>query len=223
MHPEGGTGGRVMVMGDLVVTEDELPRVMTRLQDGGVEQTAVHHHVMRETPRLLYMHVSAHGDAVRIAQTVRAAVALTGAPAPSGAPSGAATALDLDTAAISRTIGEPGRVNGGVWQLSIPRPERISEGGMPIPGSMGLGTAINFQPTANGRAIITGDFVLRAAEVNPVIRALRRNGIEVTSLHNHMLDDDPRLFFMHFWAHDDAVSLARGLRQALDSTAMIRR
>ncbi|MES2521861.1 MAG: DUF1259 domain-containing protein [Gemmatimonadota bacterium] len=213
-----GTGNTVMAMGDLVLTEDELPAVMSRLQQGGVEQTAVHHHVMRETPRVLYMHVSAHGDAVKIAETVRAAVALTKAPAPSSAPP-AAAAIDLDTAAVAKALGYGGRVNGGVYQVNAPRPETIRDGGMDVPGSMGLGTVMNFQPTGGGKAAITGDFVLIAREVNPVIRSLRAAGIEVTSLHNHMLTDEPRLFFMHFWANDDAVKLARGLRTALDSTA----
>jgi hypothetical protein len=128
-------------------------------------------------------------------------------------------AIELDTAAVGRTLGHAGRVNGGVYQVNAPRPETIRDGGMTVPGSMGLGTVMNFQPTGGGRAAITGDFVLLAKEVNPVIRALRAANIEVTSLHNHMLNDEPRLFFMHFWANDDAVTLARGLRAALDSTA----
>ncbi len=217
-----GTGNAVMAMGDLVLTENELPAVMSRLQQGGVEQTAVHHHVMRESPRVLYMHVSAHGDALKIAETVRAAVALTGAPAPAPAPTPGATMppIDIDTASVAKALGVAGRVNGGVYQVNAPRPETIRDGDMPVPGSMGLGTVMNFQPTGGGKAAITGDFVLLKSEVNPVIRALRAAGIEVTSLHNHMLNDEPRLFFMHFWANDDAVKLARGLRAALDSTAV---
>ncbi len=216
-----GTGSTVMAMGDLVLLESELPAVMSRLQLGGVEQTAVHHHVMRETPRVLYMHVSAHGDAVKIAETVRAAVALTKAPAPAPAPAPGATTpvIELDTAAVAKALGHTGRVNGGVYQVNALRPETIRDSGMTVPGSMGLGTVMNFQPTGGGKAAITGDFVLLAKEVNPVIRALRAANIEVTSLHNHMLNDEPRLFFMHFWANDDALTLARGLRSALDSTA----
>jgi hypothetical protein len=204
-----------------VLTESELQAVMSRLQQGGVEQTAVHHHVMRETPRVLYMHINAHGDAVKIAETVRAAVALTKAPAsaPAPPPDASAPAIELDTAGIARTLGHTGRVNGGVYQVNASRPETIRDNGMTVPGSMGLGTVMNFQPTGGGKAAITGDFVLLAKEVNPVIRALRAANIEVTSLHNHMLNDEPRLFFMHFWANDDAVTLARGLRAALDSTA----
>lgn len=220
MHGTGkASGNQVMAMGDLVLTEDELPRVMSRLQEGGIEQTAVHHHVIRETPRVLYMHVHAHGDAVRIAQTVREAVAMTATPA--ATLTNAPTApVALDTVGIASALGFAGRSNGGVYQVSAPRPETITAGGILIPGSMGLGTVMNFQPTGDGRAAITGDFVMTAPEVNRVIRALRANGIEITSLHNHMLDDEPRLFFMHFWAHDDAVKLARSLRVALDSTGI---
>jgi len=214
-----GSGNEVMAMGDLVLTEDELPQVMSRLQAGGVEQSAVHHHVMRESPRVLYMHVHAHGDALKLAETLRAAVALTKTPALPPA-AGTPPAIALDTLAIAAALGHTGRGNGGVYQVSAPRPETIRSGGMTLPASMGLGTVMNFQPTGNGNAAITGDFVMLAREVNPVIRALRANGIEVTSLHNHMLDDEPRLFFMHFWANDDAVTLARGLRAALNSTAI---
>jgi hypothetical protein len=218
MHPTGN-GDTVMAMGDLVLTDDEVAPVMSRLQAGGVEQSAVHHHVLHETPRVLYMHVHAVGDAVKIAETVRAAVALTKAPPASPPPApGAAAAAGIDTAAIAQALGRAGRSNGGVYQVSVPRSETIRDAGMPVPGSMGLGTAINFQPTGGGKAAITGDFVLLAAEVNPVIRALREGGIEVTSLHNHLLADEPRLFFMHFWANDDAVALARALRSALDRT-----
>jgi hypothetical protein len=222
MHPTG-SGDSVMAMGDLVLTEDELGPVMARLQAGEVEQSAVHHHVLHESPRVLYMHVHAMGDAVKIAETMRAAVALTKAPpaAPPPAPS-AAAAAGIDTAAIAQTLGRAGRSNGGVYQVSVPRSETIRDAGMTVPGSMGLGTAINFQPTGGGKAAITGDFVLLASEVNPVIRALRENGIEVTSLHNHLLTDEPRLFFMHFWANDDAAKLARGLRAALEKTASAR-
>jgi hypothetical protein len=226
------TGDGAMAMGDLVLSEDEVAPVMSKLQEGGVEQTAVHHHVLHESPRVVYMHVHAQGDPVKIAQAVRAAVALTGTPqAPpggsqaggdkgdAGGAGGAAPArIDLDTAAVARTLGHAGKVDGGVYQVSVPRAEAIREHGVEVPPSMGLATAMNFQPTGGGRAAITGDFVMTAAEVNPVIRALRESGIEVTSLHNHLLGEEPRLFFMHFWAHDDAVKLARGLRAALDRT-----
>jgi hypothetical protein len=210
--------GGALVMGDLVLTEEELAPVVSRLQAGGVEQTAVHHHLIRESPRVLYTHLHAHGDPVRIAETIRAAVALTRIPppAPAAAPSNAR--FGFDTVAVGAALGHTGRVNGGVYQVTVPRTEPIRDAGMDVPPSMGLGTVMNFQPTGNGRSAITGDFVLIAGEVNPVIRALRENDIEVVSLHSHLLTEEPRLFFMHFWANDDAVKLARGLRAALDKT-----
>src|SRR5436190_17457252 len=213
--------GQAMVMGDLVLTEDEVSPVMRALQAGGVEQTALHNHVLNETPHVMYMHILAHGDPVKIAQSVHDALALTRTPlsTPAAVSPAAAAAADLDTLGIARTLGVAGKGNGGVYQVSVPRSETIRENGTEVPPSMGVATAINFQPTDGGKAAITGDFVLRANEVNPVIRALRDNGIEVTALHMHMLTEQPRLFFMHFWANDDAVKLARGLRAALDKTA----
>jgi hypothetical protein len=209
--------GGAIAMGDLVLLDTEVARVMARLQEGGIEQTAVHHHLLRESPRVIYMHVHGHGEPIEMATTVRAALALTGTPSMAAAPAIVSTAA-LDTAGIARALGYTGRMNGGVYQVSAPRREPVRDSGIELPASMGVATAINFQPTSNGRAAITGDFVLVASEVNPVIRALRRNGIEVTSLHNHLLNEEPRLFFMHFWANDDALKLARGLREALDLT-----
>ena len=212
-------GKEAMVMGDIVMTEAEVNPVISRLQQGGIEQTAVHHHIMGESPRILYVHIGGHGDAVKLAETIKAALALTSTPAP--APSSVQaqqSEIGIDTKQIEQVLGYSGKINGGVFQVTAPRAEKITEAGMEIPPSMGTGTAMNFQPTGGGKAAITGDFVMLASEVNPVIRALRENGIEVTSLHNHMLNDEPRLFFMHFWANDDAVKLARGLKAALDKT-----
>jgi hypothetical protein len=212
----GGTGN-VVAMGDLVLREDEINPVLSKLQAGGIGQTAIHHHLLRESPRVFYVHIHAHGDAVKIGQTIRSAIALTKAP-PSATPVAPAGTFGFDTAQVARTLGHAGRVNGGVYQVSVPRAETIRDGDFEVPPSMGLGTVINFQPTAGGKAAIAGDFVMIGSEVNPVIQALRENGIEVVSLHNHMLTEEPRLFFMHFWANDDAVKLARGLRAALDKT-----
>jgi len=209
--------GHTMVMGDLVLLESEVNDVVSTLQQGGVEQTALHDHVLREAPRTMYLHISAHGDEARIAATIRSALERTKTPLDTTS-SAASPSLDLDTVAIARTLGRAGRVNGGVYQLTIARAETIREGGNEVPASMGVGTAINFQPTGSGKAAITGDFVMTAAEVNKVIRALRENGISITALHSHMLTESPRLFFMHFWANDDALKLARGLRAALDQT-----
>ncbi len=215
------SAGQAMAMGDLVLTEDEVGPVMRALQASGVEQTALHNHVLNETPHVMYMHILAHGDPGRVARSIHDALALSKTPLnPPSAPSPvAAAATDIDTLGIARTLGVAGKSNGGVYQVSVPRSETIRENGTEVPPSMGVATAINFQPTGGGKAAITGDFVLRANEVNPVIRALRDNGIEVTALHMHMLTEEPRLFFMHFWANDDAVKLARGLRAALDRTA----
>jgi hypothetical protein len=208
--------GGVMAMGDLVLAEGEVAPVISRLQAGGIEQTAIHHHLMHESPRVYYVHVHGHGDPVKLATTIREAVALTKAPAPS--PAAPPAAIALDTLALAKALGYTGRVNGGVYQVSVPRNETIRDGTFEIPPSMGLGTAINFQPTGGGKAAITGDYVMVASEVNVVIKSLRDAGIETTSLHNHLLSEEPRLFFMHFWANDDAIKLARALRAALEKT-----
>jgi hypothetical protein len=213
------SASQAMVMGDLVLTEDEVSPVMAALQAGGVEQTALHNHVLKESPRVIYMHILARGDPLKIARTIHDALGQTRTPMGPGSPPSAAPTADLDTAGIARALGITGKLNGVVYQVSVPRSETIMEMGTEVPPSMGVATAINFQATGGGKAAITGDFVLRASEVNPVIRALRDNRIEVTAVHSHMLDEEPRLFFMHFWANDDAVQLARGLRAALDRTA----
>ena len=210
--------GRAMAMGDLVLTEDEVNPVMQALQAGGVEQTALHNHLLGESPHVMYMHILARGDAAGIARTVHDALATTRTPLGTPALPAAPSAADLDTSGIARALGVRGALNGVVYQVSVPRTGKIREMGTEIPPSMGVATAINFQPTGGGKAAITGDFVLLASEVNPVIRALRGHGIRITALHSHMIDESPRLFFMHFWANDDAVTLARGLRTALDRT-----
>jgi hypothetical protein len=210
-------GSDSMVMGDLVLTEDEVPAVMASLQSGGIQVTALHNHVQHESPRVMYMHIGGHGDATKLAASIKEAITHTSIPAPK--PLAAASAdIGIDTAGIEQALGFKGKVNGGVFQVGVPRAESITEAGMKVPSSMGLSTALNFQPTGGGKAAITGDFVLIGMEVNPVIQALRGNGINVTALHSHMLDEEPRLFFMHFWANDDAVKLAKGLRAALDKT-----
>ncbi|HEY9515688.1 MAG TPA: DUF1259 domain-containing protein [Gemmatimonadaceae bacterium] len=214
--------GRAMAMGDLVLTEDEAGPVMRALQQGDVQQTALHNHVLHESPRVMYMHIEAQGDPVKIARTIRSALEQSKTPLAAPAAAAPATPLDLDTAAVAQALHVTGKVSGGVYQVSVPRRETIRENGHEIPPSMGVATGINFQPTGGGKAAITGDFVMRASEVNAVIRALQQSGIEVTALHSHMLDEEPRLFFMHFWANDDAVKLAQGLRGALDQMAVKR-
>jgi hypothetical protein len=207
-----------MFMGDLVLTETEIEPVMKRLIDDGIEITAIHNHLLRTSPAVFYMHVGGHGDPGKLAQTLHAGLALSGTPFAAPAPAAAPPAIDLDTAAIDAALQAKGTLNGGVYQLKSPRAEAISEGGMAIPPSLGTAIAINFQPTGGGKAAITGDFVLLGKEVNPVLKAMRNNGFEVTALHSHMIDDSPHLFFMHFWANDDLPKLTRGLRAALDLT-----
>ncbi len=211
-------GDATMMMGDLVLTEAEINPVMTKLLAEGLQVTAVHNHLLRATPPTFYMHVSGMGDAEQLARMTRVALEESQTPWEMGAAAPpAATDLGIDTAQIDEAIGFKGRNNNGVYQFGVPRSDSIQKGGMAIPGAMGTAIAINFQPTGSGKAAITGDFVALASEVNSLIKALRDNGVEVTAIHNHMLDDEPRAFFVHFWANDDAVKLAKGLRAALDA------
>lgn len=225
------TGNSAVVMGDLVLTMDEVNPVMAKLLAGGIEVTALHNHLLRNQPFTMYMHVHGMGDPVKLAAVLHAGLAASKTPFPpagagSAPPAPAASAptpIDLDTGALDRLLGAKGSINGGIYQFGIPRAEPVKDGGMAIPASMGSAIAINFQPTGGGTAAITGDFVLTASEVAPVMTALRNHGIEVTALHNHLLGDAPRLFFMHFWAHDDATELAAGLKAALSHIAIARR
>jgi len=208
-----------MVMGDLVLTEDEIQPVMAKLQEGGIAESAIHNHLIGELPHVMYMHISSHGDAAQMAKAIRAAIALTKTPGPDpGAAPPAPAELGIDQKQVEQILGHSGKVSGGVLQVGVPRSETITDSGMVVPPSMGVATALNFQPTGGGKAAITGDFVLLASETNAVMKTLRQSGIQVTALHSHMLREEPRLFFMHFWANDDAVKLARGLRAALDNT-----
>jgi hypothetical protein len=211
-------GAGAMVMGDLVLAEDEINPVMAKLLTGGVAVTAVHNHLLRAQPPTFYMHVNGEGDPVKLATTLHDALGASKTPfaAPVAAASGAPAAPELDSAKLEQVLGYKATLNGGVWQFTIPRGDATSDAGMAVPPAMGMAIPINFQPTGDGKAAITGDFVLLGGEVTPVLTALRANGIEVTALHNHMLDDQPRMFFVHFWANDDAVKLAQGLRAALD-------
>ncbi|MGV7213240.1 DUF1259 domain-containing protein [Bradyrhizobium sp. UFLA05-112] len=213
--------GGAMIMGDLVLLESEINPVMAKMIESGLEISAVHNHLLRASPATFYIHVAGHGDPSRLAAAIHDALAESKTPLTIAAPAGPPPAVDLDTAQLDQIIGAKGQANGGVYAFTVPRRDPISEGGMPLNpvGPLGVATGINFQPTGGGKAAITGDFVLTGEEVNPVIAALRANGIEVTALHSHMLDEQPRLFFMHFWANDDAIKLAKGLRAAIDKTA----
>ena len=213
--------GGAMVMGDLVLLESEINPVMSALIQNGLEITAIHNHVLRANPATFYMHVGGHGDPAKLATTIVQALQSSKTPLTPPAAPAAQPAIDLDTAQLDQIIGVKGQANGGVYQFGVPRRDPVTEHGVQLapPGPIGVATAINFQPTGGGKAAITGDFVLAGDEVNPVIKTLRENGIEVTAVHSHMLTEQPRLIFMHFWANDDAVKLAKGLRAALDKTA----
>src|SRR5215472_4330560 len=201
--------GDAMVMGDVVLLENEIKPVMTTLIENGIEITAVHNHLLRANPATFYLHVGGMGDPVKMATAIHTALAQTKTPLAAPAAS-TQPAIELDTAQLDQIIGVKGQANGGVYQFGVPRRDPETEEGTTLtpPGPLGMATGIGFQPTGGGKAAITGDFVLTADEVNPVIKALRANGIEVTALHSHMLDEQPRLFFMHFWANDDAIKLA---------------
>ncbi|MDB5539056.1 MAG: hypothetical protein JWQ89_783 [Devosia sp.] len=212
-----------MLMGDLVLTQDEVNPVMSVLLQDGLQVTALHNHLFRADPATLYMHVSGRGDPIKLASALHDALAQSKTPlGESPAPAASQPQIDLDTAAIDAALGNPGKVNGGVYQESIPRADPVKENGMDVEPAMGTAIAINFQPTGGGKAATTGDFVLTAEEVNPVLKALRADGIEVTALHSHMLDEEPRLFFMHFWANDDLTTLLHGLSAALGEMAVQR-
>ena len=213
-------GSEAMVIGDLVLLQEEVNPVMKKLVEGGIEITAIHNHLLRSSPFTMYMHFLGHGDPVKLATALRTAIAESKTPIAAPAAAGSPPPIDLDTAAIERTLGAKGTANAGVYGFNIARAETIMEDGVSIPIGMGSGIVINFQPTGSGKAAITGDFVLVAKEVNPVLKALRENGIEVTALHSHMLEEQPRLFFMHFWANDDAQKLADGLKAALGRVSL---
>jgi len=213
-------GDHAMVMGDLVLLDPEVPGVMSGLFAGGLEVTAVHNHLNEMTPHVMYLHYGGHGDAVQLAHALRQALSASATPLGT-APTSASPAPGptLDTKAIEQALGRSGRdTGGGVFQISVPRAESITEMGQALLPSMGVVTAINFQPTTDGKAATTGDFVLIDKEVNPVARTLRQHGVDVTAIHNHALMDTPRLFYMHFWANDDPTKLAQALKAALDQT-----
>ena len=214
-------GEHAMVMGDLVLLDAEVPAVMSGLFGNGLEVTAVHNHLNEMSPHIMYMHYEGHGDAVQLAKGLRQALSASATPlgtAPAAsAPSAAAPGIDPKP--IEQALGRQGRdVGGGVFQVTVPRAESITAMGQPLLPAMGVVTVMNFQPTGDGKAAITGDFVLIDREVNAVARALRQHGIEVTAIHNHGLADTPRLFYMHFWGTDDPATLAQGLKAALDQT-----
>ena len=207
-------GGHTMMMGDLVVLDSEVPKVVNKLMEENLEITAIHNHLINETPTVKYIHYHGMGDAVKLAQEIKAVLQVTATPLTPSAPS--TQTKTSDWSKVTTILGT-GKQNGMLLQYAFPRNEKLTESGMEMPPSMGMATSINFQIDGN-HAAITGDFVMLADEVNPVIKALTQNGITPTALHSHMLKDEPRLFMMHFWAVGDAEKLATGLKAALDKT-----
>jgi hypothetical protein len=210
-----GTGPHSMMMGDLVLLDSETEPVMTKLVEGGLEVTALHNHLLHETPQVMFLHIAGEGDPAGLAETVKRALSVTGTPPAKPAP--AAGAPNPRLAAVEAVLGRRGHQVGDVLQFSIPRSDVIMVNGVPLPPAMGVAHGINFQVTASGVAT-TGDFVLLADEVNPVVRALTQSGIAVTAVHNHMLDESPRVFFLHFWGVGQPETIARGVKQALAQT-----
>jgi hypothetical protein len=207
-------GGNSMMMGDFVMLDTEEPAVVAKLVSLGLEITAIHNHLVNEKPAIKYLHFSGSGDDVKLAEEIKSAFALTGTPL--GAPS-AAAAGSLDWSAVEAVLGTKGKKAGSLISYSFPRNEKLMESGMEMPPAMGMATGINLQ-MEGGKVATTGDFVLLADEVNPVVKALVENGINVTAIHNHMLHDDPRLFMLHFWGVGDPGKIATGLKAALDKT-----
>ncbi len=215
-------GGQAVVHGDLVLLESEVNPVISRLEDNGLQITAVHNHLLDEAPRLMYVHYWGQGPEAALAASLRFALLASKTPlGPAAAPAPGAPAPDagFDVDAFQQTLGRTGAVRGGVLSVSVPRPEKITMMGVELPPAMGMATAINVQSAGNGRVAATGDFVMIDDEVNPIVKALRAHGISVTALHNHMLHGSPALYFMHFWAEDTAADVAAGLKAAVDVLA----
>ncbi|MFJ9371159.1 DUF1259 domain-containing protein [Nocardia sp. NPDC101769] len=206
-----------MVMGDLVVTEDELAKVTDALHANGLQQTALHKHLLEQSPQIWWTHIEGMGDPAQLGKALKAVLDTT-AIAPASAPPAQQPPVDIDTAGVDAALERKGTADGGLFKYNLARAETISDDGHVLPPTFGVTTVINFQPVGDGKAAINGDFALTGTEVNKVIEALRKGGIEVVEVHNHMLVDDPHLFYLHYWAVDDAVTLTKALRPALDAT-----
>jgi hypothetical protein len=204
-----------VVHGDLVLLDGEVNPVISALFQHDMQITAVHNHLINETPHVSYVHYWGQGDAATLAAAVKDALSKSKTPLTAPPSSPAAAADDLPADAIQQAIGLKGTVNNGVLALSVPRPETIQMMGVTLPPSMGMATAINFQSAGGGKVAATGDFVMLADEVNRVARQLRQHGIAITALHNHMLHGTPELYFMHFWGEGDATAIATGLKAAI--------
>jgi hypothetical protein len=206
-----------MVMGDLVLLPAEVDAVVRTLQYGGVEISAIHNHLLGESPAIAYVHYSGHGDPAALAQTLQKALATTATPMIAAAPVKPDKQDEAAFATISTVLQRQGTMSGRVLQFGIPRAEAIVEDGVTLPPTMGLATAVNFQRIGE-KVATSGDFVLIATEVNPVIKDLEAHGIRVTAVHSHMLRESPRLFFLHFWGLGAPKEVADGIRAALART-----
>jgi hypothetical protein len=210
-----GDGGMQVLMGDLVLQESEVNPVMSALLDNGLEVTALHNHFFGEKPRMFYMHVHGHGDAQELARKLKPALALIGTGAPAASPDPAAKPL-VDTAKLAQIIGHQGEANGSVYKITIGRDDlSIKEMGAPINSRMGLNTWAAFTGT-DQNAAIAGDVAMLDSEVQPVLKALRKNGLSVVAIHNHMTGSNPTIYFLHYWGKGPAATLAGGFRAALD-------
>src|SRR5438094_4210504 len=217
-------GGQAVIDGDLVLTEDEVAPVFDKLRKEGIEVTALHNHLIGETPRVMFLHIAGKGDAARLASHIKDALALTKTPlGESARKSGevstktGAEEAGFNAEQIQQVLGHKGTVKGGVLQVSVPRPEPIKMEGVTLPPSMGMATALNFQQAGEGKVAATGDFVMTRDEVNAVTKALAEHGIMVTALHNHLVHGSPDLYFMHFWANDTVEKVTNGLKAGLDA------
>jgi Domain of Unknown Function (DUF1259) len=213
---------QTVVHGDLVLTESEINPLISKLQAEGFQITALHNHLIDETPHIMYLHYWGTGTEAALAKSLRTALAVTKTPlVPAAAPAPGAAQPDpgFDANAIQTTLGKTGAVRGGVLAISVPRPEKITMMGVELPPSMGMATAINIQSAGGGKVVATGDFVTIDDEVNPIAKALRSHNIAITALHSHMMHGAPVLQFMHFWAEDTPANVAAGLKAAIDLLA----
>jgi hypothetical protein len=211
-----GTGGMDVMMGDLVLLQDEVNPVMSALLENGLEVTALHNHFFWDDPRMFYMHVHGHGTPADLARKVKPALDLIGraaTPAPAAAAPAAPAALN--TAALANIVGAAGEQTGAVYKITIGRADlKLTEMGAPINARMGLNTWAAFVGT-DAEAAIAGDIAMLAGEVTPVLKALRQNGLSVVAIHHHMTDTSPTIFFLHYWGTGPADKLARGFKAAL--------
>jgi hypothetical protein len=213
-----GNGDEAVTMGDFVLLEPEVEPVLGELESGGFDILAIHNHLIGETPHLIYVHFHGHGDPAALAKTLKAALAKTKTPPPGKTPAKPTAAQEKTFEKLQEALGRKGTMSGTVLQVGVPRAEPIQEGGMEVPPSMSMNNPMNFQ-TVGTRVATTGDFVLIADEVNPVLRTLHAHGIQVTALHSHMLRETPRLFFMHFWGVGTPEKIGEGLKAALGKIA----